>query len=173
MNTSYIKRLKIKQKAFICALLIAVIALSYRNHVVVQLWFVLSVITFKLVIQILIRCIKLKRYNRLEILDGMSYNTRGNSRVNVQQIRNLLIQEFGGRPIMQTPTGRDYQVVLSINEIPEEAECSYRDGLLREDFRPGEVVRCNRCGALHHRDCFERWGCGSLMCGTERPATLG
>jgi len=57
--------------------------------------------------------------------------------------------------------------VYNIEEVGEYAECPYCGSNIRETFYElGGVVRCNKCGALHHRECFEYYGrkCGSPSC---------
>ena len=57
--------------------------------------------------------------------------------------------------------------VYNIEEVGEYAECPYCGSNIRETFYElGGVVRCNKCGALRHRECFEYYGrkCGSPSC---------
>ena len=57
--------------------------------------------------------------------------------------------------------------VYNIEEVGEYAECPYCGSNIRETFYElGGVVRCNKCGALHHKECFEYYGrkCGSPSC---------
>jgi len=57
--------------------------------------------------------------------------------------------------------------VYNIEEVGKYAECPYCGLNIRETFYElGGVVRCNKCGALHHKECFEYYGrkCGSPSC---------
>ena len=57
--------------------------------------------------------------------------------------------------------------VYNIEEVGEYAECPYCGSNIRETFYElGGVVRCNKCGAFHHKECFEYYGgkCGSPSC---------
>ena len=57
--------------------------------------------------------------------------------------------------------------LLSIEEVGKYAECPYCSSNIRDTFfEHGGVVRCDKCGALHHKECFEYYGrkCGSPSC---------
>ena len=57
--------------------------------------------------------------------------------------------------------------ICTVEEIGEYAECPYCGSNIRETFYElGGIVRCNKCGAFHHRECFEYYGkkCGSSSC---------
>ena len=57
--------------------------------------------------------------------------------------------------------------VYNIEEVGKYAECPYCGSNIRETFyEHGGIVRCNKCGALHHKECFEYYGrkCGSSSC---------
>ncbi|MCW3129450.1 MAG: hypothetical protein N2V75_05055 [Methanophagales archaeon] len=57
--------------------------------------------------------------------------------------------------------------VYNIEEVGKYAECPYCGSNIRETFyEQGGIVRCDKCGALHHKECFEYYGrkCGSSTC---------
>ncbi|MCW3129452.1 MAG: hypothetical protein N2V75_05065, partial [Methanophagales archaeon] len=57
--------------------------------------------------------------------------------------------------------------ISNIEEVGKYAECPYCGSNIRETFYElGGVVRCNKCGAFHHKECFEYYGrkCGSPSC---------
>ncbi|MCW3129446.1 MAG: hypothetical protein N2V75_05035 [Methanophagales archaeon] len=57
--------------------------------------------------------------------------------------------------------------IYNVEEVGKYAECPYCGSNIRETFYElGSVVRCNKCGALHHKECFEYYGrkCGSPSC---------
>jgi len=57
--------------------------------------------------------------------------------------------------------------VYNIEEVGKYAECPYCGLNIRETFyEHGGIVRCNKCGAFHHKECFEYYGrkCGSPSC---------
>jgi hypothetical protein len=57
--------------------------------------------------------------------------------------------------------------IYGIEEIGKYAECPYCGSNIRETFyKLSGIVRCDKCGAFHHKDCFEFFGgkCGSPTC---------
>ena len=57
--------------------------------------------------------------------------------------------------------------ISNIDEVTKYAECPYCGSNMRDTFYElGGVVRCDKCGALHHKECFEYYGrkCGSPSC---------
>ena len=57
--------------------------------------------------------------------------------------------------------------ISNIEEIGKYAECPYCGSNIRETFNElGGIVRCDKCGAFHHKECFEYYGkkCGSSSC---------
>jgi len=57
--------------------------------------------------------------------------------------------------------------IYNLEEVGKYAECPYCGSNIRDTFyEHGGIVRCNKCGAFHHRDCFEYYGkkCGSSSC---------
>ena len=57
--------------------------------------------------------------------------------------------------------------IYNIEEVGKYAECPYCGSNIRETFYElGGIVRCDKCGAFHHRECFEYYGnkCGSSSC---------
>ena len=69
-----------------------------------------------------------------------------------------------------TPTPKRWGAVTpiySIEEVGEYAECPYCSSNIRETFYElGGIVRCDKCDAFHHKECFEFFGgkCGSPTC---------
>jgi hypothetical protein len=57
--------------------------------------------------------------------------------------------------------------IYTIEEVGKYAECPYCGSNMRETFNElGGVVRCDKCYAFHHKECFEYYGkiCGSSSC---------
>ncbi|MCW3129445.1 MAG: hypothetical protein N2V75_05030 [Methanophagales archaeon] len=57
--------------------------------------------------------------------------------------------------------------VSNIKEVGKYAECPYCGSNIRDTFYElGGIVRCDKCGAFHHKECFEYYGrkCGSSSC---------
>jgi hypothetical protein len=57
--------------------------------------------------------------------------------------------------------------IYNIEEVGKYAECPYCGSKIRETFYElGGIVRCDKCGAFHHKECFEFYGkkCGSSSC---------
>jgi hypothetical protein len=57
--------------------------------------------------------------------------------------------------------------ISNIEEVGKYAECPYCGFNIRKTFYElGGVVRCNKCGVFHHKECFDYYGgkCGSLSC---------
>ena len=75
-----------------------------------------------------------------------------------------------GEVLDKTKTSKQWDTVTpvyNIEEVGEYAECPYCGSNIRETFyEHGGIVRCNKCGALHHKECFEYYGgkCGSPSC---------
>ena len=65
-------------------------------------------------------------------------------------------------PDIYTPTLKQLDTVTPISNIEEVgkyAECPYCGSNIRETFNElGGIVRCDKCGAFHHRECFEYYG---------------
>ncbi|MCW3129453.1 MAG: hypothetical protein N2V75_05070 [Methanophagales archaeon] len=67
-------------------------------------------------------------------------------------------------------TSKQWDIVTpidTIEEVGKYAECPYCGSNIRETFyEHGGIVRCDKCGALHHKECFEYYGrkCGSSSC---------
>ncbi|HKD36860.1 MAG TPA: RING finger protein, partial [Pirellulales bacterium] len=46
--------------------------------------------------------------------------------------------------------------------------------LCEVEIRSGELLAiCNACGAVHHRSCWQRTGCGSYACSSGRANLAG
>ncbi|MCW3129444.1 MAG: hypothetical protein N2V75_05025 [Methanophagales archaeon] len=57
--------------------------------------------------------------------------------------------------------------IYNVEEVGKYAECPYCGSNIRDTFYDlGGIVRCDKCGALHHKECFEYYGrkCGSPSC---------
>ena len=49
--------------------------------------------------------------------------------------------------------------IYGIEEIGKYAECPYCGSNIRDTFYElGGIVRCDRCGAFHHKECFDYYG---------------
>ena len=55
--------------------------------------------------------------------------------------------------------------IYTVEEVGKYAECPYCGSNIRKTFYGG-IVRCDKCGAFHHKECFEYYGrkCGSSSC---------
>ena len=65
------------------------------------------------------------------------------------------------------PTISTVTPISNIEEVGKYAECPYCGSNIRETFNElGGIVRCDKCGAFHHKECFEYYGrkCGSPSC---------
>ncbi len=58
-------------------------------------------------------------------------------------------------------------IIYNKEEVSKYAECPYCGSNIRDTFyEHGGIVRCDKCGAFHHKECFEYYGnkCGSSSC---------
>ena len=68
-------------------------------------------------------------------------------------------------PIETAPSS--VTLISNIEEVGKYAECPYCGFNIRKTFyEHGGIVRCDKCGAFHHKECFEYYGkkCGSSSC---------
>ena len=85
---------------------------------------------------------------------------------NIDELKRSLKKSLAIYTIVEHPIST-VTPIYTLEEVGKYAECPYCGSKIRETFYElGGIIRCNNCGAFHHKECFEYYGgkCGSSSC---------